>query len=49
MVSISNGKIIRGSLKPHAAQLVTEWVALHRKELELAWETQEIKKIDSLE
>ena len=38
-----------GNLPPRAAALVREWMSLHVEELLCMWETQEFKKIDSLE
>jgi hypothetical protein len=32
------GKIIAGSLPPHALSLVAEWAVLHREELSADWE-----------
>lgn len=38
-----------GHLPKRAASLVKEWMALHKDELIEMWETQEFKKLDSLE
>lgn len=37
------------AIPPRAAALVREWMSLHAEELLRMWETQEFKKIDSLE
>lgn len=46
---IRSGEIMDGHLPKRAASLVKEWMALHKDELIEMWETQEFKKIDSLE
>lgn len=46
---IRSGEIIDGYLPKRAASLVKEWMALHKDELIEMWETQEFKKLDSLE
>jgi hypothetical protein len=46
---IRSGEIIDGHLPKRAASLVKEWMTLHRDELIEMWETQEFKKLDSLE
>ena len=46
---IRSGEIMDGHLPKRAASLVKEWMALHKDELIEMWETQEFKKLDSLE
>jgi hypothetical protein len=36
-VAIATGEVLRGSLPPRARSLVTEWVRLHHRELEVNW------------
>ncbi|MEE0612413.1 DUF4160 domain-containing protein [Collinsella stercoris] len=44
-----SGEIIDGHLPKRAASLVKEWMTMHKDELIEMWETQEFKKLDSLE
>ena len=46
---IRSVEIMDGHLPKRAASLVKEWMALHKDELIEMWETQEFKKLDSLE
>lgn len=48
-LDIRSGEIIDGHLPKRAALLVKEWMTLHKDELIEMWETQEFKKLDSLE
>lgn len=48
-LDIRTGEIIDGYLPKRAASLVREWMELHREELLKMWETQEFKKLESLE
>ena len=48
-MDIRTGEIIDGHLPKRAAALVREWMELHKEELITMWETQEFKKIESLE
>jgi hypothetical protein len=43
-VLISTGQILNGSLPNRAAQLVREWVLLHREELDANWARREDMK-----
>ncbi len=47
--SIATGELIDGYLPKRAAAVVEEWMGLHREELVSMWETQEFRKLDSLE
>ena len=46
---IKSGEVIDGSLPARAADMVREWIDLHRTELFKMWETQEFKKLDPLD
>ena len=48
-ITISDGKVIEGSLPGKALEMVKEWVSLHKEELLLMWETQEFKQLSPLE
>ena len=48
-LDIRTGEIIDGHLPKRAASLVREWMGPHREELLTMWETQEFKKLESLE
>lgn len=48
-LDIRTGEIIDGHLPKRAVSLVREWMELHKEELITMWETQEFKKIESLE
>ena len=48
-LDIRTGEVMDGYLPQRAIALVREWMELHREELLVMWETQEFKKIDSLE
>ena len=37
-IAVADLSVIAGSLPPRALGLVVEWAALHRSELELAWQ-----------
>lgn len=47
--NIATGELIDGHLPRRAVALVRVWMGLHKEELTSMWETQEFKKIDSLE
>lgn len=46
---IKTGKIIDGHLPARAADMVREWIGIHRSELIKIWETQEFRKIEPLD
>ena len=48
-IEISTGKILEGYLPPKAKSLVSEWLELHRDELNKIWNTQEFFEIEPLE
>lgn len=48
-IEISSGKILEGYLPPRANALVSEWLELHREELNTIWNTQEFFEIEPLE
>lgn len=48
-ISISDGKVIEGSLPNKALEMVREWVSLNKEELIKIWETQEFKQLSPLE
>ncbi len=48
-IEISSGKILEGYLPPRATALVSEWLELHRDELNTIWNTQEFFEIAPLE
>lgn len=48
-ITISDGKVLEGSLPGKALELVREWISLHRDELLVMWETQEFKQLSPLE
>ena len=51
-ISISDGKILDGKLKPEKYDLVKAWITIHREELMADWELaingQEVFKIEPL-
>ena len=48
-ITISDGKVIEGSLPSKALEMVKEWVTTNRAELLTMWETQEFKQLSPLE
>ena len=48
-ITISDGKVIEGSLPSKALEMVKEWVSTNRAELLTMWETQEFKQLSPLE
>jgi hypothetical protein len=52
-ISIRNGKVMHGKIRPNAYRLVLEWLALHREELLANWEHaqrgESLKKIPGLD
>ena len=48
-LDIRTDEIIDGHLPKRAASLVREWMGPYREELLTMWETQEFKKLESLE
>lgn len=49
LFSIDTLEMLEGDLPGRAVKLVTEWAALHKKDLMLMWEKQEFRKLPSLE
>ena len=48
-IDIRTGELIDGNLSTRAADMVREWIGMHRSELLEMWETQEFKKLDPLD
>ena len=48
-IIIENGEVLEGYLPPNALHMVREWISMHRKELQMMWETQEYIKLPPLE
>ncbi len=48
-VDFMTGQVLEGHLPGKAMNMVQEWIALHRDELQTIWETQEFKKLAPLE
>lgn len=48
-IDFMTGKVLEGYLPPKAMNMVQEWIALYRDELNTIWETQEFKKLPPLE
>ena len=48
-IIIENGEVLEGYLPPKALHMVREWINMHRKELQMMWETQEYIKLPPLE
>ncbi|MEE6148225.1 DUF4160 domain-containing protein [Atopobiaceae bacterium HCP3S3_F7] len=48
-IDIRTGELIDGNLPTRAADMVREWIGMHRSELLEMWETQEFKKLDPLD
>ncbi len=48
-IDIKTGQILDGDLPNRALSMVREWISLHQDELLTMWETQEFKKLASLE
>jgi hypothetical protein len=46
-VAIGDLSVLAGSLPPRALGLVMEWAALHRRELEAAW--QKVRRHEALD
>lgn len=49
IVSIKTRNIIEGWLPRNALKLVKKWLKIHRKELEIMWDSQVFKKIAPLD
>ena len=49
VISIKDYLIINGYIPSKAYSLVKEWMEIYQSELLLMWETQEFKKLPSLE
>ena len=47
-IDIMTGEVLDGYLPPKAEEKVTEWIKLHKEELDNIWNTQEFKKIEPL-
>ena len=47
-IDFMTGKVLEGYLPPKALNMVSEWIGLHRNELEEIWKTQEFKDIEPL-
>lgn len=47
-INILTGEMIAGDLPGKALELVREWLADHRDELQTMWETQKINKLPPL-
>jgi len=48
-INILTGEMIRGDLPRKALELVQEWLASHKEELQEMWDTQNIFKLPPLE
>lgn len=47
-INILTGEMLAGDLPPKALELVREWMAAHREELQTMWEKQTIEKLPPL-
>ena len=48
-IDFMTGEVLEGHLPAKALEMVREWTALHKKDLQEIWETQEFKKPPPLE
>ena len=48
-IDFMTDNVIDGHLPPKALELVKEWIAIHRAEIKMMWETQNIHKLPPLE
>lgn len=48
-IDFMTGQVLEGHLPKKAMDMVQEWIALHKDELQHIWETQEFKSISPLE
>lgn len=48
-ITISDGKILEGSLPGKALEMVREWITNNREDLLDMWDTQEFKQLSPLE
>ncbi len=48
-IDLQTGEVLDGWLPKTAMNMVLEWVALHRDELQAMWESQEFKSLTPLE
>lgn len=48
-ITISDGKILEGSLPGKALEMVREWITNNREDLFAMWDTQEFKQLSPLE
>lgn len=48
-IDIRTNAVLEGHLPPKATALVTEWIDLHREQLQHIWDTQEFEKLPPLE
>lgn len=48
-IDFMTGEVLEGHLPAKALEMVREWTALHKKDLQEIWETQEFKKLPPLE
>ena len=48
-IDFMTGEVLEGHLPARALEMVREWTALHKKDLQEIWETQEFKKLPPLE
>lgn len=48
-ITISDGKILEGSLPGKALEMVREWITNNREDLLAMWDTQEFKQLSPLE
>lgn len=48
-IDFQKGIILEGELPPKALELVMEWIAIHKEELKIIWDTQNFRKLEPLE
>jgi len=48
-ITITDGKILEGSLPSKALEMVREWISNNREDLLAMWDTQEFKQLSPLE
>ena len=48
-IDFMTGEVLEGQLPAKALEMVREWIALYRKDLQEMWETQEFRKLPPLE
>lgn len=49
MVSIETGEVLQGNLKGAGANMIKDWVEMHKEELLEIWDTKKVIKIAPLE